>query len=359
MRRPLLLQTINKKVHACKLHSTSSSVVAHRVVCGILVGNMLSEESESSVIIVRAVLGPSIFYVAKINIDLQSHVSALKDQLCEANKALDTDNFVLSYSGNVMEDSVPIYMYDIFSGATVHLHKKLKLEIQRLAMPVGTTQPDLVRLGVALRSLSLNFSYKCAIKKVNKTKIINDLVYTIPKLWEDPVGINLLHHSELLLKLNDLDLVKRIAENHPGLAVAAFMVSSATSNQDAQNHFARTRTMSSDSTAGSTVPSDEEMDDLDDSSPGSDTNSQPVNRNLPFVITAAQLATAIANVTTQQPQPSTSGAGASTSTGNTGNVLVTPNNIQNQPTTPADDYSHQLGIMREMGFQCNLRPTTN
>lgn len=94
--------------------------------------------------------------------------------------------------------------------------------------------------------------------------------------------------------------------------------------------------------------SDDDMEDLDDSSPGSDTNSQPSNRNLSYAITAAQLATAIANVTTQQPQPSTSGA--STSTANTGNVSVTPNTTQSQPTTPAVDYTHQLGVMREMGL---------
>jgi len=96
------------------------------------------------------------------------------------------------------------------------------------------------------------------------------------------------------------------------------------------------------------VGSDDEMEDLDDSSPGSDTNNQPLNRNIPYAITAAQLATAIANVTTQQSQPSTSGA--STSSANTGNVPVTPNTTQSQPTTPADDYTHQLGIMREMGL---------
>lgn len=104
--------------------------------------------------------------------------------------------------------------------------------------------------------------------------------------------------------------------------------------------------MASDVLARSmSVGSDDEMEELDDSSPGSDTNSQPLNRNLSYAITAAQLAAAIANVTTQQPQPSTSGA--STSTANTGNVS---NTTQSQPTTPAVDYSHQLGIMREMGL---------
>ncbi|KAL5240601.1 hypothetical protein ACI65C_008011 [Semiaphis heraclei] len=94
--------------------------------------------------------------------------------------------------------------------------------------------------------------------------------------------------------------------------------------------------------------SDDEIEDLDDSSPGSDTNNQPSSRNLPYAITAAQLASAIANATTQQLQPSTSRA--STSTANTGNVPVTPNTTQSQPTTPAVDYTLQLETMREMGL---------
>jgi len=195
---------------------------------------MLSEEPESSLIIVKALVGPSTLYTAKVYIDLQSHVSVLKDKLRETDKCLGTDNFIMTYSGNVMEDSVPIYMYDIFSGATVHLYKKLKIEKIKPVPTVGTRQQDLVRLGVALRSLSLNLSYKCAFMKVNKTKIINDLIYNSPKLCEDPVGITLLQHSELLLKLNDLGLVKRIAENHPGLATVAFQVSSIAYNQDVQ-----------------------------------------------------------------------------------------------------------------------------
>lgn len=195
---------------------------------------MLSEEPEISLINVKARMGPATLYIEKVSIDLQSHVSVLKDKMREKDEGLGQDNFIMTYSGNVMEDSVPIYMYDIINGATVHLFKKLKIEKNKPVPRVGTKNPDLVRLGVALRSLSLNLSYKCAFMKVNKTKIINDLIYNNPQLSEDSVGITLLQHSELLLKLNDLGLVKRIAENHPGLATVAFQVSSIAYNQDVQ-----------------------------------------------------------------------------------------------------------------------------
>jgi len=102
------------------------------------------------------------------------------------------------------------------------------------------------------------------------------------------------------------------------------------------------------------IVSDEDVEDIDDSSPASEASSQPVTRNLSFgAITTAQLASAIASVrgsvTTQQPQPSTSGA--STSTGITenalGNALAA---LQNQQTPSESELSTQLQIMREMGL---------
>lgn len=87
--------------------------------------------------------------------------------------------------------------------------------------------------------------------------------------------------------------------------------------------------------------SDEDMEDIDDSSPASETSSQPVSRNSSFgTITAAQLASAIASVTTQQPQPSTSGA--STSTTNT--------RIAMTESMDTGELSTSLQIMREMGL---------
>lgn len=87
--------------------------------------------------------------------------------------------------------------------------------------------------------------------------------------------------------------------------------------------------------------SDEDMEDVDDSSPASETSSLPVSRNSSFgTITAAQLASAIASVTTQQPQPSTSGA--STSTTNTRNPLG--------HSMDPGELSTSLQIMREMGL---------
>ncbi|CAI6365719.1 unnamed protein product [Macrosiphum euphorbiae] len=304
---------------------------------------MISEEPEISLINVKLRLGTMTMYTEKVYIDLQSPVSVLRNKMCEKDNTLNEKNFVIVYSGNVMEDHTPIYMYDVVNGATVHLFKQMKIDEPDPPKCIDKSSAGLVKLGVAFRSLSLNSTYKCALMKISKAKMLSDLITSTPELSEDPVAITLLQHPELLVKLNDVALVKRIAENHPSLALAAIQISAVVHDQVVQNHLA------SDVLARSmSAGSDDDMEDLDDSSPGSDTNSQPSNRNLSYAITAAQLAAAIANVTTQQQQPSTSGA--STSTANTGNMPVTPNTTQSQPTTPAVDYTHQLRVMREMGL---------
>lgn len=98
--------------------------------------------------------------------------------------------------------------------------------------------------------------------------------------------------------------------------------------------------------------SDEDLDDIDDSSPASEASGQPVSSTFPpNVITTEQLATAIASVTAQQPQPSTSGA--STSTGITQNALGSAlATIQNQQRPSEDEYE-DLQIMNDMGFDNN------
>jgi len=53
-------------------------------------------------------------------------------------------------------------------------------------------------------------------------------------LSEDPVAITLLQHPELLAKLNDVALVKRIAETHPSLALAAIQISAIVHDQVVQ-----------------------------------------------------------------------------------------------------------------------------
>lgn len=94
--------------------------------------------------------------------------------------------------------------------------------------------------------------------------------------------------------------------------------------------------------------SDDDDDDLDDSS-ASEVNGQSFPRNLVSgEITAAQLASAIASATSQQPQPSTSGA--STSTGSMTSVIDFNNSALSQPSTSELILPTQLQIMRDIGL---------
>jgi len=192
---------------------------------------MISEEPEISLINVKLRLGTMTMYTEKVYIDLQSPVSTLRNKICEKDNTLDKNSFIMVYCGNIMEDRVHIYMYEIINGATVHLFKKPKIDTKEPSKNIEFNNAALVKLGVALRSLSLNSSYKCALIKINKTKMINDLIMNIPELREDPVAITLIQHPELLVKLTEVDSVKRIAENHKGLALAAIQMSAVVHEQ--------------------------------------------------------------------------------------------------------------------------------
>jgi len=195
---------------------------------------MISEEPEISLINVKLRLGTMTMYTEKVYIDLQSPVSVLRNKMCEKDNTLTKGNFVIVYSGNVMEDRSPIYMYDVVNGATVHLFKKMKIDEPEPPKSIDKSSAGMVKLGVAFRSLSLNSSYKCALMKISKVKMLSDLITSTPQLSEDPVAITLLQHPELLAKLNDVALVKRIAETHPSLALAAIQISAIVHDQVVQ-----------------------------------------------------------------------------------------------------------------------------
>jgi len=285
--------------------------------------------------------GTDTLYSTKVIIDLKETVIMLKTKICENDENLQESLIEIVYCGNIMDNSSTIYSYDVFEGATLHVYKRIKQEKSSEDKPM--VDGDLVKLGIAFRSLSFNSSYRGALVKLGKPEVINNIILTTPGLNNDPVALTLLQHSELLVKLSDFEVVKRISESHPSLASAALKIAAAVHEEVLQNNFSTdvlTRSILNNA-------SDDDIDDIDDSSPASEASSQPVSRNSSFgAITAAQLASAIASVTTQQPQPSTSGA--STSTGNTVNNLETADS--NHVSDNQIDYSTQLQIMREMGL---------
>ncbi|KAL5240602.1 hypothetical protein ACI65C_008012 [Semiaphis heraclei] len=192
---------------------------------------MISEEPEISLINVKLRLGTMTMYTEKVYIDFQLPVSALRKKIREKDNNLEKVDFVMVYSGNIMEDRAPIYMYEVINGSTVHLFKQMKMDLTESPNTVDTSNAGIVKLGIALRSLSLNSSYKCALMKISKTKMLNDLITSFPELSDDPIAITLIQHPELLAKLNDFKSVYNIAVNHTGLALAAIQISAVVHDQ--------------------------------------------------------------------------------------------------------------------------------
>lgn len=177
-----------------------------------LAGNVMSE------INVKVRLGTQTLYNTKVLVKLEEPVSVLKKKICEKVEELQEPLIEAVYCGCVMEDCNPIYTYDVFRGATVHVFKKIKTE--QPSPPKPLAEADLVKLGVAVRSFSVNPAYRNSMIKHTHPEDIVDIILRIPGLTEDPMAIALLHHSELLVKLGDFEVVKRLAQNHPALASA-------------------------------------------------------------------------------------------------------------------------------------------
>lgn len=177
-----------------------------------LAGNVMSE------INVKVRSGAQTLYNTKVMVKLEEPVSELKKKICEKDKELHEPLIEAVFCGCVMEDCNPIYTYDVFRGATVHVFKKIQTE--KLPPPKPFTDPDLIKLGVAFRSFTVNTAYRASLVKHTSPEEISSIILNVPGLAEDPVALALLQHSELLVKLGDFEVVKRLAQSHPVLAWA-------------------------------------------------------------------------------------------------------------------------------------------
>lgn len=184
---------------------------------------------------VKVRLGTEVLYNTKIRIALELPVFKLKSKMCQFDDSLTLNRITIVYCGCVMDDNTPLYMYDIYDGATVHLFIEIKPE--KIIGPQTISEPDIAKLGAAFRSISLNSPFKAALVKLTKPDVIHNIILTTPGLNEDPVGLTLLQHPEILSKINDYESVKRLADNHPALASAALKIASAVHEEDLQVKF--------------------------------------------------------------------------------------------------------------------------
>lgn len=130
---------------------------------------------------------------------------------------------------------------------------------------------------------------------------------------DDPVAISILKDPELIVHLSDIETVKKIADLHPSLIEAANQIAAHVHEEASSinHHQASTST-------GYSYSLEALSDDDDMESPESNNREgQPLTRNTSYsAITAAQLASAIANAT--HMNFTSSGAQA-----NTGSNIIT------------------------------------
>lgn len=153
----------------------------------------------------------------KVNVDAQDPAVTLKKKICEKVEGLQEDMMVVTYCGSVMEDSSPVISYEVFDGATVHVYKQNKHEKETIPPPEDYDERDLIRLSVALRSLASNSPYYRVLTGKTTQSKRNELILEYPGLATDPIALTLLLHPELLAKAGDVDVLKRLQDQHPTL----------------------------------------------------------------------------------------------------------------------------------------------
>lgn len=173
-------------------------------------------------IFVQVRLGMETLFNTKVFMLPDESTHILKKKICHNNINLDEKQLVAVFAGCVMEDLRSMTSFGMSNGAMVHVFKQIKHE--RPAPPKRLSDVDLIRLGVAFRSLAMNSSYRNALMKFRNPNELNNVILSFPGLNEDPIAITYLQHPELLVKLNDYETIKRIAGNHPALATAVLQM---------------------------------------------------------------------------------------------------------------------------------------
>lgn len=216
------------------------------------------------------------------------------------------ESLELVYCGNILDDEATLHSSGIKPGVMVHVLKKKAKEVPKPVQSMSET--DIQNLVVAFRTLTLNPSYRNALQKLSRPDILDNIIMITPGLSQDPVAISMIQDPELLVRMGDIDTVRRIVELHPALAEAANHIAAAVHEEAVTGNASTQPTTSGYSYSLDALSDDEEMD----SSQSSD--SQPQSSRQQFsTITAAQLAAAIASASGTSVASTSSESGGITS----------------------------------------------
>ncbi|KAK9506672.1 hypothetical protein O3M35_008564 [Rhynocoris fuscipes] len=301
------------------------------------------------------------------NVDLDSKVDSFKSEVSKKAN-IPKESLELVYCGNILTDDSTLRGNGIKAGVMVHVLKKKAKEVPHPTQPMS--EADIQALVVAFRMLTLTPSYKSSLQKLSRPDILDNIIMITPGLSQDPVAISMIQDPELLVRMGDIETVRRIVELHPALAEAANHIAAAAHEEAVLSNNGGPST----STGLSHLDALSDEDDME-SSQSSDSVHQGVSRNQSFsAITPAQLAAALASAS----QGATAGAassadqGGSTATGGgsgEASSAITPEMVNEAmqramatvvPTSRAEregstegsntDFTEQMRQMRELGL---------
>ncbi|XP_046687052.1 ubiquitin-like protein 7 [Homalodisca vitripennis] len=158
------------------------------------------------------------------DVDLHTKVEHFKVEVSKKAN-VPKESLELVYCGNILDDDSTLNACGIKSGVMIHVLKKKAKEIPK---PTQTmSEIDIQSLVMAFRALTMNPSYRSSLQKLSRPDILDNIILITPGLSQDPVAISMIQDPELLVRMGDIDTVRRIVELHPALAEAANHIAAA------------------------------------------------------------------------------------------------------------------------------------
>lgn len=151
----------------------------------------------------------------KVNVGSEDPALALKKKICEKIDDLEENMMVVTYGGCELDDNSLVCSYDLFDGATVHVYKRYENESKTIKTPKVYSENELIRLGIAFRSLASNSALSRLLLSKTTSTNRNDLILQYPELAKDPVVFTLLQYPSFLSKLGDIEVLRRLVDEHP------------------------------------------------------------------------------------------------------------------------------------------------
>lgn len=162
-----------------------------------------------------------------------------KDQMETATHTYDfsPQEIDLVYCGKVLNDETTIKTYNVKDYSMVHVFAKQRFVLGK-SRDKGQKGPPVVTLLPEVRDVdkpldvayinSLVFQFqrltcspsfgKAVLKKLKKPENMKKILTICPALKNDPIAVAIIKEPDLLLQINNIETVTKIAKNHPSLA---------------------------------------------------------------------------------------------------------------------------------------------